>query len=118
MVDDYPCVTTAEAAARIGISTVRMTQLCRRGQVSGALRFGHAWMSSSSDSGRSRAGSATGAWVCSGNHNYDGVVRSQSPGARLPRRTKRPQPPSGWLDGVPKPSCILRLGSPIILSTA
>jgi len=56
--------------------------------------------------------------MCSGNHNYDGVVRSQSPGARLPRRTKRPQPPSGWLDGVPKPSCILRLGSPIILSTA
>jgi len=64
MVDDYPCVTTAEAAARIGISTVRMTQLCRRGQVSGALRFGHAWMSSSSDSGRSRAGSATGTSGC------------------------------------------------------
>ena len=42
--DDYPDVTTAEAAARIGISTVRMTQLCRRGQVSGALRFGRAWM--------------------------------------------------------------------------
>ena len=44
MEDDYPYVTTAEAAARIGISTVRMTQLCRRGQVSGALRFGRAWM--------------------------------------------------------------------------
>jgi len=40
----YPYTTTAEAAACIGISTVRMTQLCRRGQVPGAVRFGRVWM--------------------------------------------------------------------------
>jgi hypothetical protein len=37
-------ITTAEAAERFGVSAVRVTQLCRQGQVPGALRFGHAWM--------------------------------------------------------------------------
>jgi len=37
-------MTTAEAAARFNISTVRMTQLCWRGQVPGAARFGKVWV--------------------------------------------------------------------------
>ena len=100
MEDDYPYVTTAEAAARIGISTVRMTQLCRRGQVSGALRFGRAWMvpadfewerhntgpkpkrdALNSSLGETRRIVYRRLGICSGAYYYDRVVRSRLPGA-------------------------------------
>jgi len=44
MGNDYPYLTTAEAAVRVGITRRRMTALCVAGKVPGARRNGHVWM--------------------------------------------------------------------------
>ena len=41
---DRPYLTAEEAAAKLGVSPIRIRQLCQSGQIEGAAKFGRAWL--------------------------------------------------------------------------